>query len=105
MGKQIFIDKFFVPAESVEEFVHRMNYNRKFLRKFGGFVTDHAYKQIDEQGNTTFITVAIWESLDAIHKAKDSVQEEYKRIRFNMPEFLNTHDIKIERGIYQEIND
>lgn len=105
MQKQIFIDKFFVPGAAVEEFVQRMNYNRKFLRKLEGFVTDSGYKQSDENGNATFVTVAIWESLDAINKAKEAVQTEYKRIGFNMPQFLQKHDIKMERGIYQGLND
>lgn len=103
MERKIFIDKFFVPANAAEEFVQRMDYNRTFLRKLQGFVSDQAYQQTDENENKIFITVAIWESLDAINKAKEAIQAEYKRIGFNMPDFIQKHDIKMEREIYQEI--
>ena len=103
MGKKIFIDKFFVPADAAEEFVQRMNYNRTFLKKLQGFITDYGYKQTDEKGDAIIITVAVWESLDAIHKAKEAVQEEYKRIGFNPADFYEKFNIRMERGIYQEI--
>lgn len=41
--KQIFIDKFMVPEDSVEEFIERMNSIRGLLRKLPGFIEDAAY--------------------------------------------------------------
>ncbi len=103
MKKKIFIDKFFVPANAEKEFIQRMNYNRKFLKTLPGFIIDQGYRQTDEKGNSTFITIAIWENIDAINNAKEAVQKEYKRIGFNPLDFYEKYNIKMERGIYQEI--
>ncbi len=102
--KQIFIDKFSIPKDAYEEFVQRMNYNRNFLRTLPGFLEDSAYERIDESGNIIVITVAIWENLEVLNKAKEAVQAEYKRIEFNPEEFLNRLKITMDRGIYKEIS-
>ena len=103
--KQIFIDKFVLPENAKAEFLQRMNYNRTFLKKQPGFVSDAAYERTDEHGNLVVVTVAIWESADAIAKAKAAVQDEYKRIGFNMPAMLERLKITIERATYHEIGE
>ena len=103
--KQIFIDKFVIPENAKAEFFQRMTYNRTFLKKQPGFVSDAAYERNDEHGNLVVVTVAIWESEDAIAKAKAAVQEEYKRIGFNMPAMLERLKITIERATYHEMGE
>lgn len=103
--KQIFIDKFVLPENARAEFFQRMNYNRTFLKKQPGFISDSAYERTDEHGNLVVVTVAIWESEDAIAKAKTAVQNEYKRIGFNMPAMLERLKITIERATYHEIGE
>jgi len=103
--KQIFIDKFVLPENAKAEFFQRMNYNRTFLKTQPGFISDAAYERTDEQGNLIVVTVAIWESEDAIAKAKAAVQNEYKRIGFNMPAMLERLKITIERATYHEIGE
>lgn len=98
-----FIDKFFVPANSKKEFIERMSYNRNFLKTLPGFIKDEAFQQTDANGNLTVITVTCWENEEAIKKAKESVQAEYKRIGFNLPEMMERLHITLERGIYQEM--
>jgi len=102
MNKQILIDKFFVPGNSIEEFSQRMNYNRSFIKKLSGFIKDEVYQQIDEEGNLTIITVAIWENQESLSNAKNAVQAEYKRIDFNPADFYQRLNIIMERGIYNE---
>ncbi len=101
--RQVFIDKFVVPKNAVEEFIQRMNYNRGFIRNLPGFLQDAAYERTDENGNTVVVTIAVWESEDAIKKAKEAVQTEYDRIGFHPAEMFARLNIALERGIYTEM--
>lgn len=102
MKKQILIDKFFVPGNSIEEFSQRMNYNRSFIKNLSGFIKEEVYQQIDEERNLTIITVAIWKDQESLSNAKNAVQAEYKRIDFNPADFYQRLNIIMERGIYNE---
>ena len=103
MKKQILIDKFFIPKNCIEEFTQRMNYNRNFIKNLPGFVNDEVYEQADDAGNLTIITVAVWKNQDSLSNAKDAVQVEYKRIGFDPAEFYRRLNIKMERGLYHEL--
>lgn len=103
--KQIFIDKFKIPQNAIEEFSQRMNYNRKFLKTIPGFINDTAYEMKDENGNLNIITVAVWENEEVLKKAKELVQEEYKRIAFDPAEMMSRLNVTMERGVYKEIVD
>ena len=103
-GRELcFIDKFFVPKNSIEEFNQRMNYNRNFIKGLPGFIEDKVYEQEDEEGNLNIITIAVWASQHHIDDAKNAVQSEYKRIGFNMPTFIGQLNIKHERGLYYQL--
>ena len=80
--QQVFIDKFFVPKNAKQEFDERANINRNFIKKIPGFIEDNVYERVDEQGNFIVITTAIWKNADAIKKAKEAVQDEYKKEGF-----------------------
>jgi heme-degrading monooxygenase HmoA len=99
--KQIFIDKFIVPANAGTEFIKQMNYNRNFIKNLDGFIEDTVYEHTDDAGNLVIITIAVWQNAEVLEKAKAAVQEEYKRIGFNPAELLAKWDIKMERGIYK----
>jgi heme-degrading monooxygenase HmoA len=100
--RKIFIDKFFVPKNAKKEFDNRMKINRNFIRTLAGFIEDNAYQRTDENGDFVIVTVAIWESEDAIKKAKEAVQAEYQRTSFDMPGMLKRLGITIDRGIYEK---
>ena len=95
-----FIDKFFVPKTSVEEFTERMNYNRNFIKQQPGLVRSERYDQHDENNNLIVMTIAVWQTQDYLNKAKSAMQVEFKRIGFDPQEFYKRLDIKMERGIY-----
>ena len=95
-----FIDKILVPAAAKQEFTERMNLNRAFIKQLAGFVKDEVYERRDEQGNFIYITVATWENEEALKKAKDAVQAEYKREGFNPAAFFERLKIVMDRGIY-----
>ena len=103
--KQIFIDKFIVPKSAIEEFLQKMNYNRNFIKNIQGCDSNTGYERTDENGNLIAITIVVWESEDALNKAKEVVQAEYNRINFNPAEMMSRLNITIDRGIYTEIED
>lgn len=105
MKKQILIDKFFIPKNSIEEFNQRMKYNRDFIKNLPGFIKDEVFVQTAEDGSLTVITVATWENQERLTRARDVVQNEYKRIGFNPVEFYQRLNIKMERGLFQDMED
>ena len=100
METQIFIDKFFIPKKSIDEFTQQMKHNRSFIKNLSGFIKNEVYEQKDEEGNLTIITVAAWQNQDSLNNAKSAVQAEYKRTGFNPVEFYQRLNIKMERGLY-----
>jgi heme-degrading monooxygenase HmoA len=103
--KQIFIDKFIIPAIAFEEFSNRMNYNRSFIKNIPGFIKDSVYKGMDDQNNIIIITIAEWQDEISLNAAKELVQSEYKKINFNPAEMMTRLNIKMERGIFNELSD
>lgn len=101
--KQIFIDRFFVPHAAKQEFTLRMNINRDFIKTLPGFIEDTAYERTDEHGNFLCITIAVWENEDVLNRAKEAVQEEYKKQGFNPAEMLERLQITMDRGTYREL--
>lgn len=98
-----FIDKFYVPKNSVEEFKQKMNINRKFIKSIVGYLQVEAFEQVDEKGNLTIITIATWENQNYLDNAKLVVQAEFKKNNFNPVEFYEKLNIKLERGLYNKI--
>lgn len=98
-----FIDKFHVPAQAKQEFLERVTINRNLLKTLPGFIEDHAYERTDENGDLIFITVAIWKNDDAVKKAKEAVQSEYKKEGFDMPQMIKRLNITMERATYSEL--
>lgn len=96
-----FIDKFIVPAKAKQAFLERVAINRSFIKKIPGFIEDHAYENTDEQGNLIYVTIAVWENEEALKKAKEVVQAEYKRQGFDMPGMLKELNITLDRGVYK----
>ena len=97
---QIFIDKFFVPQNAIEEFTQRMQINRDFIKKLPGFIEDEAFVRTDEDGNLICITVAKWQNAEALESAKAAVQKEYQRTNFNPSEMMQRLNVTMERGSY-----
>lgn len=101
--RQIFIDKFFIRRQGIAEFKQRMQLNRIFIKNLSGFIEDAAYEQLDENGNLIVVTVAKWESREALANAKEAVQAEYLITKFNPAEMYQRLQIKMERGTYGEL--
>jgi heme-degrading monooxygenase HmoA len=100
-----FIDKFFVPAAAKQEFYERMRINRQFIKTLPGFVEDDAYEYTDSDGNLTCITIALWESNEALYNAKEAVQSEYRNRGFDPSEMFKRLKIVVDRGVYTKVVD
>lgn len=98
-----FIDKFVVPAAARQEFMDRVHINRRFIKTLNGFVEDAAYEGTDEKGNFTLVTMAVWQNEEALKKAKEAVQAEYRREGFNPAQLMERLHITMDRGVYQQV--
>lgn len=99
--KQVLIDKLSVPARAKEEFIQRMSINRNLLKQIPGFIKDEVFVRTEENGDQVYITVAQWESADQLKQARERVEAEYKKTGFNVQEFCQRLNIKMERAMYQ----
>lgn len=97
------IDKFFVPKAAKDEFHQRVTINRNFIKTLSGFVKDVVYEHTDQNGNLVCITVATWESQQALDHAKQAVQVEYTKEGFNPSEMLTRLGITMDRSMFQEV--
>ncbi len=102
-GKSVyFIDKFFIPVAAKAEFHDRMQKNRTIICKLSGFIEDHVYEYPDHKGNLICITVAMWDSSESLSKARQIVQDEYRKEGFDPQEMMDRLGIVVERGTYLE---
>ena len=100
-----FIDKFLIPAAAKKEFYERMSINRNFIKTLPGFITDDAYEYTDEKGNLICVTVAQWENKEAFGKAREAVQEEYKKEGFDPAAMFKRLNITADRGVYTKVQE
>jgi steroid delta-isomerase-like uncharacterized protein len=98
-----FIDKFRVPAGARQAFYERMNINRSLIKTLPGFIEDAAYEYTSENGDLICVTVALWQSREALNKAREVVQEQYKKEGVDPAEMLKRLNIVADRGVYEEI--
>ena len=103
-SQRTFIDVFIVPQAAKPEFMERMKRSRDFIVTLPGFIEDTAYERIDEQGNLVCATIAVWTSEDAVNKARETVQAQYKKEGFNLQAMLQRLNITLkERGLYSTL--
>lgn len=100
----LFIDRFTLPASAREMFYKRVRINRAFIRSIPGFIDDAAYESPDGNGSIHFITVARWESKEALAKAKALVQEEYQKEGFDPAVFMKSLNIVMDRAMYTPVD-
>jgi steroid delta-isomerase-like uncharacterized protein len=102
-GQVNFIDKFFVPAAAIKEFRERVQMNRSFIKTLSGFIEDAAYEYTDNEGNLIYVTVALWQNSEALNKAREAVQAEYKKQGFDAQAMFKRLNITMDRGIYSQV--
>lgn len=92
-----FVDRFSVPRSSIDEFTAQVRYNRGFVAGLPGYLRGEAFERVDDEGNLTLVTIAVWESQGALDRAKRAVQAEFARIGFDPVEFQRRLHVRVER--------
>lgn len=101
--QQVLIDKFTLPPDARNEFNDRMDFNRNFIKSLPGFIEDAVYMRTDENGNITYVTIAVWKNESVLKLAKEAVQAEYRKREFDLEEMFKRLRIKSERALYTKI--
>lgn len=102
-GRVSLIDRFFVPKNSIVEFIERMNNAESLVKSQPGLMSSHRYDQHDDKGNLIVVTVATWADTESLEQARSAVHSEFKRIGFNPAEFYQRLNIQLERGAYNVV--
>jgi steroid delta-isomerase-like uncharacterized protein len=102
-GRVSLIDRFFVPKNSIAEFIERMNNAESLVESQPGLMSSHRYDQHDDKGNLIVVTVATWADKESLEQARSAVHSEFKRIGFNPAEFYQRLNIRLERGAYNVV--
>ena len=91
------IDVFAVPGSARSEFERAMTRNLAFLRTLPGFRGHEVFEKTAGPGRFDVVTVAAWESQQAMDSASVAVRDYYREIGFDPAPFM------AERGIAGEV--
>jgi heme-degrading monooxygenase HmoA len=95
------IDSFHVPASARAEFEAAMHRNLTFLETLPGFRSHMVFEQASNTSKFNIVTIAVWESPEAIAAAGEQVRAYYQRIGFDMRAMIQQWDVEAEIGVYQ----
>lgn len=99
------IDGFSVPEAAREEFDAAMRRNLAFIRTLPGFREHLVFEKSGGSTTLNVVTIAVWESQEAIDRAGVHVREHYRAIGFDMPAALARWSVRAELGTYRELGD
>jgi len=97
------IDSFSVPAAARVEFDATMQRNLAFIETLPGFLEHAVFEKTDGPSNFNIVTIAVWESQEAIEKAIVAVRQYYERIGFNPAEATARWGVAAEVGQYATV--
>jgi heme oxygenase (mycobilin-producing) len=95
------IDSFSVPEPARAEFDAGAARSFTFLRTLPGFRGHWVFEKTGGPGRFNVITVAAWESQEAMDRASTEVQAYYQRIGFDPRAFRAARDISSEIGTFR----
>jgi Antibiotic biosynthesis monooxygenase len=98
---QFRIDAFSVPAPARPEFEAAIHPNLAFISTLPGFMNHLVFEKTS--GPTTFeiVTIAVWESEEAIAAAAEKVRAYYLSMGFDMPAMVARLGITASLGYYR----
>src|SRR5262245_46183553 len=99
------IDSFSVPAAARTEFDAAMRRNLRFLHTLPGFVSHTAFEKASGPSTFNIVTIAIWESTEAIAQAAEAVRAYYEKIGFNPAAALSRWGVAAEIGQYEILDE
>ena len=97
---QFRIDAFNVPAASRDEFQAAMHRNLAFIETLPGFLNHMVFEKTDGPTGFNLVTIAVWESAEAIAAAGEKVRAYYQRIGFDVQSLLTRLGITASLGYY-----
>jgi deazaflavin-dependent oxidoreductase (nitroreductase family) len=100
---QFRIDAFSVPETARDVFEAAMNRNLAFLETVPGFLGHSVFEKADGPSNFNIVTLATWESREALQNAGQQVRAYYERIGFDLKATLQRWGVKAEIGSYSTL--
>lgn len=94
------IDGFSVPAASRPEFEAAMRRNLAFLETLPGLLGHVVFEKTSGPSTFDLVTIAVWESAEAISAAGEKVRAYYQSIGFDMPAMLARWGVTAALGYY-----
>lgn len=98
------VDKFVVPQAAREEFLKRVCDTHQVLRRQPGFIRDALLEQVAGPGKFNIVTIAEWESQQAIDAARAVVAKAHSESGFNAQETMARLGIEADIANYKAID-
>lgn len=98
------VDKFQVPSSARSEFIEKVAITHEVLQTQPGFLEDFVLEQTSGPGVFNFVTIAVWESDDAIKGARSAVLAKHSELGFNPQEMYARLGIEADLANYKEID-
>jgi heme-degrading monooxygenase HmoA len=102
---QFRIDSFSVPTATRADFEAAMRRNLDFIRTLPGFLGHLVFEKTGGPSNFNIVTIAVWESPEAIEKATVAVRHYYTQIGFDPAEATARWGVKAEIGQYSMLEE
>jgi hypothetical protein len=94
------IDTFTIPTAVRGEFEAAMQRNSAFLKTLPGYLGHVVFEKASGASSHDVVTIATWESDQAIANAREQVQAYYQRIGFDVQDMLAKWGVKADLGYF-----
>jgi heme-degrading monooxygenase HmoA len=99
------VDRFHVPSAAREEFLERVTATHRLLANQRGFVRDFLLEQPAGENAFSLVTMAEWESQEAVERAKEAVGAMHRQAGFDPREMFGRLGIRAEMGSYRPLGE
>jgi len=99
------VDKFAVPAASLNAFLARVHNVDRLLAKQPGCVQNLVLTQSEGPGEFNVVTIVEWASVEAMAQAKATMQAHYESEGFDPPAFMNSLGVRGDLSVYSRARD
>lgn len=97
----VLIDTFIIPRGSKDAFLARARRVQDFVKTLPGFIEGFVYEQCNNgESQHHILTIAVWESEEAIEHAKRAVAEKNHQQGINLQEVTTQLGIELTRAVY-----
>lgn len=98
------VDRFVVPAPARDEFLANVRITHELLRTQPGFIRDFLLEKAMGPDAFSIITIAEWESPEAIAKARTEVRAAQQRRGFDPQELMSRLGIQADMAEYRPVD-